>query len=165
MEFREEMRALVQTPEKNWEEYNKKMQKKGEENAGLNYIDIKNIITEKVKRGEFEIAGDNYIISFDYDSPFINEFVEIKFIHDEESKDNGLQCKILNAVSFEAYNNELKRLAKIDGIELTLAYRYKEDNSEGIYFDIPGNYEWLKSKNALQFIQYGHCVIRCSFVF
>lgn len=165
MSFRDDVNAVVKTPEQVIDERRKQSIDSGMSCAKKDYENVKDEIKRKSQCGDYKTVGNKRIIKFDYNHCSVYNFVWMKSEWFDGIIDKGIQCELKDAVALDAYKEELKRLAEEDEIEIHLLYVFRDDNGSEYSFDIPGNYSSVHMRNTCHVHRRSEYVLRCSFTF
>lgn len=164
MSFRDEVNALIKTPEQIASEKRSASIINGTNLAKRDFEKLKAEIKRKCQNAEYKIVNGKQIVNFDYQYISVYEFVMMTHVWFDGIIHRGMQCIVRDAEALAAYKKELYRLAKEDHISVQLKYVFKDTDGSEQCFDIPGTYSVLDQRTTPHIQNHSQKVIRCSFV-
>ncbi|MBQ8246895.1 MAG: hypothetical protein IJZ42_07160 [Lachnospiraceae bacterium] len=162
MSFRDEMNAILKTPEQIASEKRSASVEAARKHAQVDYDCVKRIIKEKCQNGEYKIVGNRRVISFDYPTR-LSSYLEMTHVSYDRICEYGLKCIVKDAAGFDVYKNKLYLLSEEDDITIQLKYVFRDTNGSEQSFDIPWFQGILNNRTTIHIKGHSDIVLRCTF--
>ena len=150
MDFRDELRAILKTPEQVENEANLKSIEEGKKVAERHIEYVKRIIRNHAENGKYTCIGDKKIIEYELEIPALDFSLHLPMFGYRDvggvKIESGISCEIRDMVLYNSYKQTITALANEIGATIDIICCF-EENGMRTYIDIPGTNFSLNSRN------------------
>ncbi len=150
MDFKDELRAILKTPEQVENEANLKSIETGKNVAERHFEYVKRIIRNNAEKGKYTSVDNKKIIEYELEIPSGDFSLRLPMAGYRDvggvKFESGIKCEIDDMVLYNSYKKTISSLANEIGATIDIICCF-EENGMRTYIDIPGTNVSLNERN------------------